>query len=60
MPFGGDHFRWLIWHNVSPEDFKNGLPYRNDKLKTTPSPFRTPKASFPIKYPKHKEITEWP
>lgn len=55
-----DTLEWRIWHEVSPDDFQNGLPYYNDKLKTTPSPYRNPKGSFPIKYPKHERVTKWP
>ncbi len=61
MPrIGEDFFVWRIWHDVSLNHFKDGLPYSNQELKTTPSPSHNPRANFPIKYPKHSKITEWP
>lgn len=56
----GEHYQWRIWHDVSPKDFAEGLPYGNDKIKSTPSPYKGAVQAFPLKYPDEPEVTKWP
>jgi hypothetical protein len=56
----GEEYMWRVWHDVSPEDFSERLPYGNEKIKTTASPYGKAVQTFPLSYPSNPEITKWP
>jgi len=56
----GEEYMWRIWHNISPDQFAERLPYGNEKIRTTASPYGKAVQTFPITYPDNREITKWP
>jgi len=54
-----DSFRWRIWDDVAPTDFRTGIPFLNDALKTRASPYGSG-ANLPLRYPENRDLTEWP
>jgi len=42
MPYVEDVCTWMIWHEIEPKQFMTGLPYANDEIKVTASPWKNP------------------
>lgn len=51
-----EDYSWRIWYDVTPDDFKEGLPYSNEAIKIESSEKKTP---LPVSYSNPK-ILEWP
>jgi hypothetical protein len=51
-------YTWTIWHEVSPDHFKDKLPYSNLKLRTTLSEGLRSNM-LPLQYPNIPELLEW-
>jgi len=60
MKVGDDIYSWRIWPKILPSDFKDGIPYGNEKLKSIPSDYSSPKASLILAYKGPQVAIEWP
>jgi len=54
-----DHYRWTIFHDIIPEQFRSGIPFNDYSIKASLSPFERAKQNFPIRYD-NPEIAKWP
>lgn len=57
-----DTYSWTVFQEVSPDIFKDGIPYTNDNISVRVSATATGNArdNFPFRYESNPRITEWP
>lgn len=60
MKVGDDSYLWRIWYDVSPDDFRKGMPYGRADIVTKSSPYRAPKAALLQEYEGPKAAIDWP
>ena len=56
----GEDYNWRIWHDVSPGEFADRLPYGKDNIRTTASKYGKAVETFPLEYADDPEVTKWP
>lgn len=54
-----DQYRWVIWKNVTPEHFKESIPFLDESLPQLLSEAKNHK-KFPIRYTHYGSLTSWP
>ena len=55
-----NEFRWRIWDEVTPMNFKSGIPFLDDTLRSRGSPYGVAARRFPFSYPENPELVAWP
>lgn len=56
----GEHYSWVMWKNLKPDDFAERLPYYDDDIKPISSKYGKAVETFPLTYRDFPEVTKWP